>query len=115
MKNILTIAIMLFTLTAFGQKEKKVIQIDIQTSAECNSCKERLEGKLNYTKGLIFADLDVPSKVLTVKFKTKKISLDEIRKIVSDMGYDADGVKANPEAYAALPQCCKIGGMEHME
>ncbi len=115
MKNILTIALVLFTLTAFGQKQKKVQQIDIQTSAECGSCKERLEGKLNYTSSIVFADLDVPSKVLTVKFKTKKISLEEIKKIVSELGYDADEMKANPTAYEALSQCCKVGGMEHNE
>ncbi len=116
MKNVLVLAFALFTLTAFAQtKTKKVETVKIQTSAECNSCKERLEGKLNYTKGLKFAELDVPSKVLTVKFKTKTISLAEIKKIVSDLGYDADEVKANPAAYAVLPECCKVEGMEHIE
>jgi mercuric ion binding protein len=49
---------------------------------------------------------------LTVKFKTAKISLDEIKKIVVETGYDADDMKANPEAVEQLPACCKPGGME---
>jgi mercuric ion binding protein len=113
MKNMLVMVFALFTLTSFSQK--KIEQIIIQTSAECGSCKERLEGKLNYTKGIKFADLDIPSKKLTVKFKTNKISEEEILKIVSDLGYDADNLKANPKAYEALPQCCKVNGMEHDE
>ena len=113
MKNTIMLVFTLFTLTAYGQK--KIEQITIQTSAECGSCKERIEEKLNYTNGIKFADLDVPSKQLTVKYKTKKIKKEEILKILSDLGYDADTVKANTTAYEALPQCCKVNGMEHTE
>lgn len=116
MKNIFVFAFALFTLTAFAQeKPKKVQEHVIKTSAECNSCKERLEGVFNYTKGVKFADLDVPSKELTISFKTKHINIDEIKKIISDLGYDADDVKANASSYKALPECCKIEGMKHIE
>ncbi len=116
MKNVLLIAFALFTLTANAQeKPKKTQEVVIQTSAECNTCKEKIEGVLNYTSGIKFADLDVPSKKLTVKFKTKKISLAEIKEMISELGYDADEVKADEKAYETLPECCKVGGMEHME
>lgn len=98
-----------FTLVAYSQKVQTSV---IHTSAECGSCKERIEGVLNYTKGVKFAELDVESKDLTVKYKTKKISLDEIKKILVETGYDADDMKANPEAVEKLPACCKPGGME---
>lgn len=92
---------------------QKVQEAKIMTSAECGSCKDRIEGKLNYVDGIRFAELDVPTKVLTVKYQSSKISLAEIRKIVSETGYDADEVKANPEKVEALPNCCKPGGMKH--
>ena len=97
MKNlILLIAIAFGTLQLSGQeKEKGSETAVIKTNAECGSCKERIESKLNYTKGITFAELNLETKDLTVKFKSKKISLDEIRKIVSEIGYDADSVKAN--------------------
>jgi copper chaperone CopZ len=95
-----------------GQKSEKQL-ITIQTTAECNECKERIENKLNYTKGISFSELDVPTKVCTVKFSPDKISKEEILKMISDLGYDADDVKANPTAYEALPTCCKIGGGDH--
>jgi copper chaperone CopZ len=109
MKVLISTLFILFAITAFGQKG--VEKIEIQTSAECNSCKKRIEEKLNYTKGVRFAELDVPSKVLTVSFSSKKITANDIKKIISDIGYDADDLKANKTAYEALPECCKVGGM----
>jgi copper chaperone CopZ len=109
---ILSLLFVALGMTTFAQKNApKMETIVIQTSAECNECKERIEGKLNYVKGVKFAELDVDSKKLTVKFKPATITLAEIKKIVSDLGYDADEVKANPEEYAKLPACCKVGGM----
>lgn len=110
MKAIFFLAIALVT---FSFVQPKVEEVVLKTTAECGDCKERIEGKLNYTKGIIFADLDYKTQLLTVKFKKDKISLEEIKKIVSDLGYDVDDVKANPEAQKALPLCCQPGGMKH--
>lgn len=90
-----------------GEKKVSVIQ----TNAECGMCKERIEGELNYTKGIVFAELNVSTKALTVKHNIEVITLAEIRKIVSEIGYDADEVKANPKAQEELPACCQPGGM----
>lgn len=113
MKNIIAIAFVMFSLTSFAQK--KVQEVVILTTAECGLCKDRIESKMNYTKGIKFAEVNVPSKKLTVKFKTKNFSLKEIKEMVVALGYDADEMKANPEAYEALPACCKVEGMQHME
>jgi copper chaperone CopZ len=115
MKNLLGLAVLavfLFScsLTKNGDGNKDTARIS--TNAECGMCKEKIEGKLNYEKGIVFAELDVPSKVVTVKYKKDVISQDEIRKIISELGYDADEVKANESAQNNLPACCKPGGMK---
>lgn len=110
-KGMLLALMVLFGGIVMAQKKEAVIK----TSAECGSCKERIEEKLNYVKGVVFADLNVESKELTVKYKEAKITLDEIRQIVSELGYDADGVKANEKAQKELPKCCQPGGMKSME
>ena len=97
-----------FTLLAYSQKVQTKV---IHTSAECGACKDRLEGVLNYTSGVKFAELDLETMDLTIKFKTAKISLDEIKVLITETGYDADDMKANPEAVEKLPACCKPGGM----
>lgn len=111
MKNIALIIALLFIGNGFAQENKKTQEMVILTSAECGTCKKILEEKLNYTKGIRFAELDVATKKLTVSYSTKKISADEIRKVISETGYDADDVPANPQSQNALPTCCQPGGM----
>lgn len=108
--TLLVLVILLSTSCAiFKGGEKETIVID--TNAECGMCKDRIEGELNYVKGIVFAELDVSSKMLTVKYKKEKITADEIRKKVSEIGYNADDVKADTEAQSQLPACCQPGGM----
>ncbi len=103
---------MFFFVGMVNAQEARLATATIKTSAECGSCKERLEDKLNYTSGIKYAELNLEDKNLTVKFNPKKISLDEIRKIISFTGYDADRITANPESVEKLPTCCKPGGMK---
>lgn len=106
MKNlkVLSIAFCLFFASAvFAQNEKAVIK----TSAQCEMCKETLEGALASLDGVKKSKLDIESKELTVKYNTSEISIDEIRKAVAAEGYWADKVMPEREAYANLPDCCK--------
>lgn len=114
--SLLVLALLFVSSLGFSQKPAaKTETVVIQTSAECDECKERIEGALNYTKGVKFAELDVKSRKLTVKFKNDVISLAEIKKQVSMLGYNADEVLADPAAFEKLPACCKPSGMEHKE
>lgn len=97
---------------SFSFKKSEVKEVVIKTSSECGMCKERIEEKLNYTKGVTYVNLDISSKLLTVKYKEEKITLEKIREIISKIGYDADDVKANPESQKNLPVCCKPNGMK---
>jgi periplasmic mercuric ion binding protein len=97
--------------TTYGQKSPKTQTIYIQTSAECGDCKNRIEDKLNYTKGVLFAELDLETKKATVKYKTKKLDALAIKQIIAKIGYDADEVKAKKEDVEKLPKCCQPGGM----
>lgn len=97
--------------TTYGQKSSKTQTINIQTSAECGDCKNRIENKLNYTKGILFAELDLETKKATIKFKTKKLDAPAIKQIIAKIGYDADEVKAKKEDIEKLPKCCQPGGM----
>jgi mercuric ion binding protein len=113
MKHLLFLSLFIFIGTiGFSQKAEKFKTIIIQTSAECGDCKARLEGKLNYTSGIKFAELDLESKKLTVKFATSKITEEEIKLIINEIGYDADDQKAKKEAVQKLPLCCQPGGMK---
>jgi len=105
MKKIFIAVFSILTINAWAQKET----VQIITSAECvaNCCKDRIEQEMQFTKGVTSVNLNVESQVLTVTFKTKKNSVENIRKIISNLGYNADDVRANENAHNALPNCCQ--------
>ena len=90
-----------------GSQKKTV---EIKTSAQCGMCKERIEGELNYVKGIQFAELNVDNQILTVKYNEEIISLQQIKDKVNEIGYDADGQKAPADKVKELPMCCQPGG-----
>lgn len=90
----------------------KTQTVKIKTSAICEMCKERIEKKLAFTKGVTDVNLDVESKdkVVTVSFNPKKTSVEKIKRAIAEVGYDADEVVAETSVYEKLPSCCKKGG-----
>ncbi|WP_066759936.1 heavy-metal-associated domain-containing protein [Crocinitomix algicola] len=113
MKN-LGILIVLFALTSFtfntSNDSKGVKTIKVLTSAVCGECKERIEKELNYTKGVVFAELDLETKEVTVKYKTKHLSEKQVKEVIAGIGYDAGETKRNEEAFNKLPKCCQSAG-----
>ncbi len=114
MKKILIISLMCCSsMYAHAQKKDAAIQtVTIQTSAQCGDCEERIESLLNYTKGVKFAELDNETKIVTVKFMSKKITLKTICEKLNEIGYDANEFKAPKATVLKLPKCCQPGGME---
>jgi len=82
-------------------------QITIKTTARCGECKENIEKALMMEKGVRFAELDVKTANAKVVYNTKKTTPETLRKAISDVGYDADEIAANPEAVERLKPCCK--------
>ncbi len=107
---ILTVLLGLLFTNANAQSEKKKVEtIEIKTSAVCGMCKNTIETALYQLKGVKSASLDVPSKVVTVKYKTASVTSDEIKKAITLAGYDADDMPADAQAYEKLHACCKKG------
>ena len=90
-------------------------EVKIKTSAICGMCKARIERNLAFEKGVKEADLDVKSKVVTIKYNPAKTDVAKLKANISKTGYDAEEVIADPVGYNKLPSCCKKGGggMEH--
>ncbi|HOI00222.1 MAG TPA: heavy-metal-associated domain-containing protein [Bacteroidales bacterium] len=103
----------LFGMPLHAQKAPKQAEIIIQTSAQCGMCKDRIEHELAFTKGVKYANLDLETKKVTVRYATSKTNPEALRLVISKIGYDADEVAADPVAYEKLPACCKKGGHDH--
>ena len=115
-KIITSLSFFLLSLAVFAQKEPvkvdKGYQVEIKTSAVCEMCKEAIESDLVFEKGVKEVNLDVDTKVLTVVYNEKKTDPVTIRKRVAKVGYNADDIKRDPEAYENLPMCCQDGAHE---
>jgi cation transport ATPase len=100
---------LLITNLAFAQTDT----VMIHTSAICKQCKASIEKTLNFEKGVQHADLNVSNKVVTVIYKTNKTNPEKLRLAITNIGYDADSLKADPKAYDKLHSCCKKEGHNH--
>lgn len=97
MKKLLVIACMFIgynTLAQKTEKPAKKAEITIKTDVQCGDCEERIEGKLNYTKGIKFAEVNVKEDEILVRYNARKITQSEIENMIANLGYDANNVKA---------------------
>ena len=103
--------VLLFLVTLFANSTKaqttKTAEIKIQTSAVCETCKKTIEQALAFEKGIKKSELDLTTKIVTVVYNPNKTTPEKIRLAISNAGYDADSIKANPKSYKKSEECCK--------
>lgn len=107
MKKLMLIALM--ALATLGANAQKLNTVTIQTNASrnCQKCETRFKDNVPYFKGVKEYTYDKATAKLTVTYDTKKTTPDQLRKQVSDLGYNADNVAANAAVRAKLPACCR--------
>ena len=81
---------------------------------QCGMCQKIIEVGLAKVEGVSNPRVDLKTKKTILYHDPEKTNKKSIEKIVSELGYQANNLKANPDSYADLPACCKIGGMDKM-
>lgn len=89
--------------TEGGKKERATFTV----YGECGMCEKRIETAVNALEGVYWADWELETLELTVKFDPSKISLEEIKQKAAEVGHDSDDVRATEKAYESLHACCK--------
>ena len=79
----------------------------IKSSLQCGMCQNTISKTLKAIPGVKKVQTSITQSTITVSYKSDKVTLDQIRQAVSKAGYDADHLKADPQAYQNLPSCCK--------
>jgi len=97
-----TIISLSFT-TAGSKKERATFIV----YGECGMCETRIENAINELEGVVWADWELETMELTVKFDPSIISLEEIKQKAAAVGHDTDDVRATEKAYENLHPCCK--------
>ena len=102
-------------LSSSAQEKRKTETITIKTQINCDHCKQcescggRFDREIPFIKGVKDYSFDEKAMTLTLRYNTKQITPEKLREAISNIGFDADDVKANPEAVAKLDYCCRKG------
>jgi periplasmic mercuric ion binding protein len=89
-------------------QQKKPVTVKIQTpTVVCDECKKRIEEYLKYEEGITKVVVYPKSKYTMVTYLADRTNIENIKTAIANVGYDADDVKANEEAYKNLPKTCK--------
>ncbi|MDP4264545.1 MAG: cation transporter [Bacteroidota bacterium] len=109
MKKILILSLAMAGFASMGMAQVKTVETaKIKTpNALCDACKMRIESYLRRYDGVVFIDVNYRKGITTVKWLTDRIDIEQIKTAISNVGYDADDVLANEDAYKRLPKTCK--------
>ena len=99
--------LVLVVMTTLGLSAQSTQNVTIQTNGKCGRCAKVMQTAVPNFEGVQACTYDMATAKLTVSYDPKQTTADAIRKGVSKLGYDADNVKADAEARAKLPACCR--------
>lgn len=62
-------------------------QVTFDVNGDCHGCKVKIEDALD-VKGITYANWDIETGILVVKFKDSKMDVETIKKLVEELGYE---------------------------
>jgi copper chaperone CopZ len=90
------------------QEQEATLQKETFTVyGNCGMCERTIENSLKDVEGVINADWDKDTDIMSVSFTPGVITLDAIKQKIADVGYDSDSHRAKDEVYNSLPGCCQ--------
>lgn len=88
-------------------QDSKFSTVVIKTSAVCEMCVETIQKGYAFEKGVKESKVDLETNTVAVTYRTNKTDTESIKEALTLMGYAADDMKPDPEAYEGLHFCCK--------
>jgi copper chaperone CopZ len=109
MKSIKLALFALIGLVTFSFAQQKAVEkVVIKTpTVQCEQCKDKIENYLKREPGVSYVKVDYKKKTTTITFITDRNNIEQLKTAIANVGYDADDVTADEEAYKKLPKCCK--------
>lgn len=109
MKQFKVTLLAFLSLISAGFAQQKAVQKTlIQTpTVQDEACKTRIENRLVHEDGVSSVKADYRKHTVAVVYYTDRTNIENIKTALANMGYDADDVTADPEAYKRLPKTCQ--------
>ena len=92
-----------------SETEATTAEVKLPT-LQCGSCTNTVEKALKKVDGVQNVEVDLDSKTAKITFAAKVTNVPALEQAVVKSGYAANDKKADPKAYANLPECCKVDG-----
>ena len=93
--------------SAFAQVPVRQTATIKTPTVQCEKCKARIENYMSHEDGIVKINVDYKKKTTTVTYISDRTNIENIKAMIANVGYDADDVTAEPDAYKRLPTCCK--------
>ena len=108
MKAKFLIALILFTASiSFGQ-QKAIQKAVISTpGVRSEACKTNIDDRLVHEYGISSVKADFKRHMVTVAWFSDRTNIENVKTALANMGYDADDVTAEPDAYKRLSKDCQ--------
>ncbi len=101
------LALVSFAFSASAQPKATGKAVIKTPGIQCDMCKTRIERYLMRENGVTAVKVDVKRKITAVNWITDRTNIENIKAAIATVGYDADDVTAEEDAYKKLPPCCK--------
>src|SRR6476646_10965803 len=101
------ILIAAFSISSFAQQKAGQKAVIKTPGVQCEACKTRIENHLIHEDGVSSVKADYKKHTVTVVWYTDRTNIENIKTALANMGYDADDVTADPDAYKRLPITCQ--------
>jgi mercuric ion binding protein len=109
MKRVYISFLCVFGLIAVGfTQQKPIAKAIIKTpTVQCEACKDRIERRLFKEDGIATVKADYRRHTVTVTYYKDRTNIENIKTSLANLGYDADDITADEEAYKKLPKTCQ--------
>jgi copper chaperone CopZ len=100
LKKIMLMAVVMFLAagTSLAQKPSNKEEVKVQTNLDCDECKKKIEDYMAFERGVTAIKADVPSKVVTIEYRSNRTDEDKLVAALKKLGYEAEVIEeSEPE------------------
>jgi periplasmic mercuric ion binding protein len=88
---LLSAFILLFTSSnLMAQKPSNREEVKIKTNLDCDACKKKIEDYMAFERGVTAIHADIPTKVVTIGYRTKRTDEEKLLTALRKLGYEAE-------------------------
>ena len=98
--------LLLFSVLTLSASAQTPTTVTFKVSGNCSTCKKHIETAARIP-GVVKADWNKDTKVMTLVYDPAKVSPDDVQKRIAAVGYDTPKYRGDDKAYDKLDECCQ--------